>query len=170
MDITTTIDPSVLAGIDADIAGQQAAGEYRPTVVVILTDRFGQVLLVQSTKSRAHWGFPQGGVDPGESVLAAIERELYEEIRVCGADVAITGYYGSNQIEIPDWERREDYQKGKRYYYFLAVWKHAGWIDINREELTAHRWVLPGAVEENLSTVNEQKRQTLLNALRSAVV
>lgn len=43
-------------------------------------------LLVKKPRKDHAWGFPQGGVDPGESIAEAALRELREE---CGNDIKV---------------------------------------------------------------------------------
>jgi len=59
---------------------------YRPGVGIMLLNREGKVLVAQRIDmASAAWQMPQGGIDKGESPLAAAWRELKEEI---GTDAA----------------------------------------------------------------------------------
>lgn len=53
---------------------------YRPCVLAVFTNDVGQVLVAERSDDRGQWQFPQGGVDEGESVEAALEREVWEEL------------------------------------------------------------------------------------------
>ncbi|MFN3512282.1 MAG: RNA pyrophosphohydrolase [Phenylobacterium sp.] len=57
---------------------------YRPNVGVVLFHPDGGVWLGRraGTPGPYNWQFPQGGVDPGEDLLAAARRELAEETGV----------------------------------------------------------------------------------------
>ena len=60
----------------------------RPQVAVIaVTRRDGQLLLVQrrNPPDAGKWGFPGGRVEPGETLVAAAERELLDETGVRAA-------------------------------------------------------------------------------------
>ena len=61
---------------------------FRPNVAIVLSDGFGKVFLAKRIGQQA-WQFPQGGVDPNESVEEALYRELYEEIGLRPEDVKV---------------------------------------------------------------------------------
>lgn len=73
---------------------------YRRCVGLAVFNRDGLVFLgrrragVESGHAPEAWQLPQGGIDPGESPLAAAKRELYEETSI--RSVALMG-------EAPDW-------------------------------------------------------------------
>ena len=52
-----------------------------PTVVVsaAIFDDLGRICCVQQTYGGMHWALPGGGLEPGESPLGALEREVREE-------------------------------------------------------------------------------------------
>jgi putative (di)nucleoside polyphosphate hydrolase len=55
---------------------------YRPGVGIMLLNPRGEALVAQriDMPQEAAWQMPQGGIDPGESPLAAAWREMREEI------------------------------------------------------------------------------------------
>ena len=63
---------------------------YRKNVGVIVCNNQRQVLWAQRVKHDG-WQFPQGGVEPGESALDAVLRELHEEIGLTTTDVKLLG-------------------------------------------------------------------------------
>jgi putative (di)nucleoside polyphosphate hydrolase len=54
--------------------------EYRPCVVAAFTNETGEVLVCERSDAPGSWQLPQGGIDPGESALNALYREMREEI------------------------------------------------------------------------------------------
>ncbi|MCC5983165.1 MAG: NUDIX hydrolase [Rhodobacteraceae bacterium] len=61
-------------------AGRQDGRRYqrRPGVYAVLV-RAGQVLLTHQAVPDREFQLPGGGIDPGESMLAALHREVFEE-------------------------------------------------------------------------------------------
>jgi 8-oxo-dGTP pyrophosphatase MutT (NUDIX family) len=49
-------------------------------VFASIFDSAGRILLVRHTYGSRWWNTPGGHVEPGESLLAALEREVVEEI------------------------------------------------------------------------------------------
>ena len=65
--------------------------EYRPCVGIVLLNSQHRVFVGRRLDSRQRaWQMPQGGIDPGESVLQAAQRELFEEVGVKNADIVHT--------------------------------------------------------------------------------
>jgi putative (di)nucleoside polyphosphate hydrolase len=68
---------------------------YRPNVGIALFNREGLVLIARRLRDDGpeiiapghEWQMPQGGIDPGEDLLAAAKRELWEETSVTSAEV-----------------------------------------------------------------------------------
>ena len=50
--------------------------EYRPNVAAIMQRTDGKILVAERADVQDAWQFPQGGVDPGEDLLAALYREV----------------------------------------------------------------------------------------------
>jgi putative (di)nucleoside polyphosphate hydrolase len=63
---------------------------FRANVGIILANADGKLLLAGRIGNKG-WQFPQGGVLSGESIEAAMFRELHEEVGLCPEDVEILG-------------------------------------------------------------------------------
>lgn len=63
---------------------------YRSNVGIILVNKANKVFWGQRVRQNS-WQFPQGGVKKGETALAALYRELYEEVGLRPKDVHIIG-------------------------------------------------------------------------------
>jgi putative (di)nucleoside polyphosphate hydrolase len=75
-----------------------AALPYRLNVGAALFNAQGRIFIGRRADIApgvpGHWQLPQGGVDEGEDLRAAVLRELEEEIGTCNADIL---------AEHPDW-------------------------------------------------------------------
>ncbi len=61
---------------------------YRPNVGIILTNQQGQVLWAKRVNQNA-WQFPQGGIHLDETPIAAMYRELEEEVGLLPEHVTV---------------------------------------------------------------------------------
>lgn len=70
---------------------------FRANAGVVVINSSGQVLAFERRKRKGAWQFPQGGVDPGETLQHTAERELEEETGLkAGKDIRFLG-------ELPEW-------------------------------------------------------------------
>jgi 8-oxo-dGTP pyrophosphatase MutT (NUDIX family) len=64
-----------------------------PSVVAVVRDARGRVLLQQRTKS-GKWNLPGGSIDPGEAPADAVVREVREETGLDVAPERVAGVFG----------------------------------------------------------------------------
>ena len=88
---------------------------YRPNVGIILANQRNEVFWGKRVNQHA-WQFPQGGIQPGETPLQAMYRELEEEIGLLRAHVRILGRTREwLRYEVPEkWARRQREKEGTR--------------------------------------------------------
>lgn len=169
MALEIMIAPATLTGINQRIKETHELKKYRPIVVLILKNGNGHYLVVQSAKNKDWWGFPQGGVNQGEDVIVAIFRELFEETRIERQHIKSIQYLGTNKIDIQNWENRDGFETGKVYhYFFLSGCEHYVPVIVQRKELSNYLWLTADEVQNQLSTVNTEKKDLLLRALSQA--
>lgn len=75
------------------------AKTLRPSVAAVVADGDGRVLL-QRRSDNGLWGLPGGSVEIGESVSAAIVREVKEETGLTVAVERLVGVYSDPAIQI----------------------------------------------------------------------
>ncbi len=74
--------------------------QVSPAVIVAVTDRENRLLLAHNSKFReGMYSLVAGFVEPGESMEAAVKRELREEV---GLEVELVRYQGSQSWPFPD--------------------------------------------------------------------
>ena len=118
--------------------------EYRKNVAAIIINNKNQIWLGERF-DRMAWGFPQGGIDKGETAEEALHRELHEELAISADDYEIIA-------EHPDW-LRYDFPagmtfktwtyKGQEQKYFLIRLTDEAVIDLEKydKEFLKYKWV-----------------------------
>lgn len=120
---------------------------YRPNVCIIAF-RDDQFLLVNRVCDEpGEWKFPQGGVDNGEDVISAAQREFLEELGTNTISVVGVSKH-TNKYEWPDEQIARYYEKhgnrwrGQKQRFVIA--RFTGSEDdftLEKDELRAHKWV-----------------------------
>ncbi|MHA6317219.1 RNA pyrophosphohydrolase [Altererythrobacter sp. CAU 1778] len=126
---------------------------YRPCVGVMLVNREGLAFVGRriDTKEGDWWQMPQGGVDPGEDLDAALLRELHEETGVTHAHVdVISRMKEPLRYDLPDdligklWGGR--YRGQEQHWYLARFTGEDGHIDLDAHdpaEFCDWKWVEP---------------------------
>lgn len=118
-------------------AGAERQYPRHPVLAVgAVVVRDGQVLLVLrgGEPGRGLWSLPGGVVHPGETLRAAVVRELREE---CGIDVAVAETAEVVERMIPDAD-------GRLQYHYVILDYQARWLQgelTASEEVEDARWV-----------------------------
>lgn len=96
---------------------------YRPNVGIVLANQRDEVFWGKRVNQHA-WQFPQGGIKAGETPLAAMYRELEEEIGLLRTHVRILGRTRDwLRYEVPErWARRQREAKGAAYRGQKQIW------------------------------------------------
>ena len=118
---------------------------YRENVAAILRNRRGEILVCERLDNAGAWQFPQGGIDGGETPEQALVREVWEEIGVKAADLAIVERRGPYRYLYGKGKIKRGHH-GKEQFYFLCDFTgQDGAIDVDREhpEFQAYRWIKP---------------------------
>ena len=121
---------------------------FRANVGIILTDGAGQ-LLIAGRAGRSGWQFPQGGVLQGESLEAALFRELAEEVGLAEVDVELLGQTQSwLRYRLPSRYIRRDQQPlcigQKQRWFMLHLLSHTNRLrfdSTDEPEFDRWRWV-----------------------------
>jgi 8-oxo-dGTP diphosphatase len=122
----------------------------------VMLDASGRVLLAQRPPGKhlaGFWEFPGGKIDPGEMPLAALMRELHEEL-----GVEVDASAATPLIRIP-------WRYGERDL-LLDAWRVDAWQGMPRSlEGQALQWVLPDQVDPTMLAPADRP---ILQALRLA--
>ena len=134
--------------------------KLRQNVAGIITQTGpGKILICERSNQRGAWQFPQGGVDEGESLEEALERELFEEISLKGGDYTVLDRKGPYQYLFGGGRLVKGHH-GKVQHYFLArLDASVSRIDVATEhpEFRDFRWIRP--VDFKIKWLPEMKRE-----------
>lgn len=144
---------------------------YRPNVAALITDRHGRLLICERWNVPGAWQFPQGGVDPGESLRQALVREVCEEVGLREDDYDVLEMRGGYRYDYPPEvlarKLRKHGSQGQEQTYFRCRLKpNARPVDVNQRprEFRAHAWIEPA--EFDLDWLPEFKRAVYRAVLR----
>lgn len=134
---------------------------YRPNVaMIIVSDAYPdkkELFIAQRNDLTDIWQFPQGGIDAGEGVVAALFRELEEEVGTAEAEI-IAEYPEWISYDFPPFiaQTMKPY-KGQTQRYFLLRLKKNAVINLDTEhpEFIAHKFV---SVEDALNLAAHFKK------------
>ncbi|MFH8787461.1 NUDIX domain-containing protein [Streptomyces roseoverticillatus] len=117
------------------------------TAYVLITDRLGRMLLVHPAKAGGPWHLPGGIVEPGESPLDAVRREVREELGLT-FDAHSWQFLAVGWLQATRPERRD-----RLSFLFTGPRLYSGDEDrivLQPEELDAWRWEYTGSALELL--------------------
>lgn len=154
------------------VADAHRGKEYRPTVVAIVRDERGRVLLVQSRFNAAEWMLVQGGIEEGESPIPALTRELREEIGVGPRRTKSkpARFVGVADLDAEDGRTdKRGFTKGKRYFIYEVTYRGPEKLKLQDSELAGCEWVGPRLDDPRLlqllSGVRHGKSLLLIGAI-----
>ncbi len=143
-------------------------GSYRPNVAVILRKpKSGKILVAMRADHRGSWQFPQGGVDSGEDLIAALYRETEEEVGIPPDKYDIVACRTGYRYKFPKGHLKKGLYCGQDQTYFLCNYhgkKKAVVLDNHVREFTKYKWIYPSEFE--LKWVPKFKRPVFKRVLR----
>ena len=125
---------------------------YRKNTAAIILNAENEILLFQRADLPQVWGFPQGGIEKGESAEQAIVRELEEEIGTHAFDIVgkypeYLRYDFPEGMTFPDWN-----YDGQEQQYFLIRLHPEALINVKTEhpEFISYKPVCFAAIDFNV--------------------
>ncbi len=123
---------------------------YRPNAAAIIMSADGKLLICERTREAGAWQFPQGGIDPGESDMDAIIREVEEEVgykpQHYTIEVCRGGYrydYPPEVLQYVREKRNQPYVGQEQTYFLCRLHENAPEPVLDDHEFCAYRWIEP---------------------------
>ena len=123
---------------------------YRSNVAALIVRADGSLLICERWTVPGAWQFPQGGVDPGETLEQALFREVREEIGIGPKHLRILKRRTGYRYLYPEEVRQKKLQKHgnqgqEQTYYLCELLPTAPPIDVDQKprEFRAYRWIDP---------------------------
>jgi putative (di)nucleoside polyphosphate hydrolase len=149
---------------------------YRPCVGVMLVNAEGQAFVGKRIDNREGdwWQMPQGGVDPGEDLDAAMLREVEEEVGAMAHHLAIVGRLPEELFyDLPEdlqgklWGGK--YRGQRQTWYLVRFTGEDSDIDLNawdHPEFCEWKWVDPELLPELIVPFKRDVYQAIVAGFR----
>jgi putative (di)nucleoside polyphosphate hydrolase len=123
---------------------------FRPNVAALIVNPEGCLLICERCNVPGAWQFPQGGVDPGESMEEALFREVREEVGLAAKHYLVVERRDGYRYLYPNEVRRKKLRRhgnhGQEQTYFLCKLRpDAPEVNVhqNPREFRSYRWIHP---------------------------
>ena len=156
----------ILLELQSKIEENHRLKKLRPTAAAVTENGEGDILVVQSTKS-LRWGFPKGEINPGESAIAGLLRELLEETGVIASMVRRLCHTARFDV---DGFQRNGFTEGQLCAYFHCRCRGVPRITLQEDEVCDYRWLSPRKAIgffERKGRARPHKRDAMIYVLRS---
>lgn len=152
---------------------------YRPCVGVMLVNPEGRVFVGKriDNKEGDWWQMPQGGVDDGEDLNAAVMRELFEETGVTNEHATIIRQLDEPlRYDLPEdlvgklWEGR--YRGQEQTWFLLRFSGDEAAIDLEAHvppEFCEYRWIDPETLPDLIVPFKKRVYRTVLEGFRDLI-
>jgi putative (di)nucleoside polyphosphate hydrolase len=131
----------------------------------IIVNLEGKIALVEQHGNS--WSFPKGGIEEGETLLAAAKREIFEETGVTELTyVCDLGSYERYSISLDGKGENPAYGMRKRTFFLFTTNETAFRQEPHDAEITQMRWV---TVDEGLELLTHPKDKEFLESLREKI-
>ena len=137
----------------------ESASIYRPNVAAILMNGAGQILVGERVNVPDSWQFPQGGLEPGETLEQGLAREIREELSLEPSDYEVGERHGPYRYLFAPGQTKKGYRGQEQTYFRLRLLGSSSRLAAATEhpEFRVLRWVEPA--EYRLTWLPEMKRE-----------
>ena len=127
------------------MAPPTATSTYRPCIAAILENASGRVLIGERSDFPGSWQFPQGGIDPGESPVTALPRELQEELSLAPSHYTVGEHHGPYRYLFPPGRTKQGFHGQEQHWFRLRLLAPESAVNVHtaHPEFRAVRWIVP---------------------------
>ena len=121
-----------------------AEPSFRPNALCVIRNPDGDVLYCERIDKPGAWQFPQGGIDPGETVEEAALREAQEETGLDPALMTVAQVTGPFDYAYPPDVRPRKTHDGQRQWWVLLDYTgDPAAVDLTTHQIEfgAYRWL-----------------------------
>lgn len=149
-----------------------ATATPRTRATLLIVDEHANTLLIRGgdpdRPDDGEWWFPPGGgVEPGETLVAAAHRELREETGLVIDDLGDVVRERRSLFSF-----RGTLYDAHEHLFLVRVERFepdvSGWTDLEREVLTGHRWWSPAELRSTSETIHPDDLADLVESLVDA--
>jgi putative (di)nucleoside polyphosphate hydrolase len=139
---------------------------YRPAVAAILQNRSGRILICERADALGAWQFPQGGMEAGETPVAALMREVLEEISLPRNAYSIACVRGPYRYRFPAGITKKGFRGQAHHYFLLRLRAPKSLVNVGgpNAEFRLARWIWPE--EFDLAWLPPMKRRAYRQVLQ----
>ncbi len=139
---------------------------YRLNVAAILQNGAGKILIGERADRSGAWQFPQGGVDPGETLEQALFRELWEEVSVKAQFCRVVEQRGPYVYLFGGGKIVKGFHGKKQHYFRLSFSGAEADVEVKtaHPEFRAALWIDPEEFE--LGWLPKMKREMYREVFR----
>lgn len=145
---------------------------YRPGVICLIqsVSDASKFLFITPTQKPTAWMPPQEGIEPDESVEAALARGLQAELGIEENEIHFRRSSWLSLEKIPEQRGERDVEyslvkmKGKAYYGGLVKVSQETEIKPNTAEVSEFAWLSIEEIQDRLATNSERKQRLLRQA------
>jgi putative (di)nucleoside polyphosphate hydrolase len=116
---------------------------FRAGVGAVVLDPRGRVLILERSDRPDAWQFPQGGLDEGETPLAAARREVHEETGIAPRALRLLGAYPdllAYELPVKAQSDRTGIGQVQYWFYFETRAVDAPITELPPGEFRAAKW------------------------------
>jgi N-acetylglucosaminyldiphosphoundecaprenol N-acetyl-beta-D-mannosaminyltransferase len=140
--------------------------DYRKNAAAVIINSQKEILIVSrnressTSNKEAHWQFPQGGVESGESPVQGVIREMHEELGTDKFEVLgecnETYSYDWNHFFRPLFWNTREFRGQKQHIFYLLFTGNDEDLHLEKREINSYKWIQPEELAKYIHPMRQQ--------------